>query len=349
MSARSESLGLALAAGIVIAGVVLYAVITTKETRERTEAGKQQTQAALRQAAEVPELTSMTPETSAPGAKKVPFETAEKAISMATRRVNALGYVTNRDVNEGQLPGLEIPSESPIDGETIRANARQNMGEATTDAASLRISESADAGSALEDTDVDETPDVAEAAEEPLTAPAVGKALPKPGSAEELVVMQDVQRHLKRLHSLLLRTDIPPAARDAELRRLEAAMDRLSPSTRRSMNALVKKGYTARVQGSPAPTVAPSGESLEENEFGRKNDRPSDVIAVGERIRQMRSSLGKKAPKRNSPRAKANVPLQRRGLPASATSRIQSVRTGIPAAPPSKNRGGIPEATSRDL
>lgn len=349
MSARSESIGLALAAGIVIAGIVLYAVITTKKTKERTEAGKQRTQAALRQAEEVPELTSMAPEASEPGAKKVSFETAEKAISMATRRVNALGSVTNQRVDEGQLPGLGVASDSPIDGETIRANARPNLGGAATDAASLPVLDSPDAESASDDTSVDETADAADAAEETPAAPAGGKGLPTPGSAEELIVMQDVQRHLRRLHSLLLRSDIPPAARDAELRRLEAAMDRLSPSTRRSMNALVKKGYTARVQGSPAPTAIKSGESLEDNEFGRKNDRPSDVIAIEERIQRMRSKLGHKAPKRNPPRMNPNMPPQRRGLPTSATSRIQPVRTGIPAAPTPKNRGGIPEATSRDL
>ena len=163
--------------------------------------------------------------------------------------------------------------------------------------------------------------------------------------------MRDVQKHLKTLHSLLLRTDIPPAAREAELRKLEAAMDRLSPETRRSMNALVKQGYSARVRGGDVPKVDGSGEALDANEYGRKDDRPSDVKAVEARINRLRNRLGTTTARSSASKTKARTGVKpAKTLPARSSSAIRSLRP-VSTAPTQKSSGGggLPSVQSNDL
>ena len=383
MSARSESLGLAIAAGAVIVGLLLFVSVRTDERKRAAAQDKEQNQAALREAEQVPTLASseVVPESSQTkrAASRMPSlkgnsvkpRVAAENSTEALEPLPGLAVGTETLSKEGPAPGLPAGEANGIGGGTPEARL---AGEAldpagkdaptTSGADEFAIGGDSESGETSADGDADNTEDAddTEDSDDPKDAEVapedaetdsarLGSAeaarLPKPGSPEELSVMRDVQKHLKTLHSLLLRTDIPPAAREAELRKLEAAMDRLSPATRRSMNALVKQGYAARVRGRDAPRADGSGESLEANEYGRKDDRPSDAGGPN----SLRNRLGTTTSRSSTVNRRGGTGVKPANtLPAGSSSAIRSLRP-VSTAPSKKSSGGggLPSVQSNDL
>jgi hypothetical protein len=364
MSARSETLGLAIAAGAVIAGLALYVSVTTDAKKRSADATKQQNEESLRAAGEVPTFTKSV-ESAAPSERKdKPRTGVDKAARKVTQQVDV--ERTAQLDSEVEIPavglgrGADVRSVAPSLDEVVggETGQRESFMEGALSGEKAPIEDGIDTESGESaQTDTGETEDgdgnteVDGAENEPadLAGAPVEEKLPKTGSVEELAAMRDVQRHLSRLHSLLLRTDIPPAARENELRKLEAAMKRLSPATRRSMDALVKKGYTARVRNMRGTQKNVTGESLDSNEYGRKDDRPTDVKAVEARIKKLRSTLGPAAQKpKLAPRQPSVLRAGTGGLPTRGSSTMRAVQSGSRNTS-QKSGGSLPSVQSNDL
>jgi hypothetical protein len=168
--------------------------------------------------------------------------------------------------------------------------------------------------------------------DEPETSPSGVK----PGSVEELALVEQAQSTLEKLHNLRLRSDIAPAVALHESEKLEEIMSKLPPETARELQSLIQNGYNKRITDDPngGPLAAASSD-VRAAESGRYDDTPSDVAALRKRNRALRQKLG--APGRVRPVTRPQVnPSQ---LP---TAKPQGLKTD-------RRQGSLPSVQGRSL
>ena len=158
------------------------------------------------------------------------------------------------------------------------------------------------------------------------------------GSKEELALLEATGRALEVLHNLRLRTDVPPAAAEAEAKKLADLLQQLSPETRKEVRKVIAEGYGRRMKGaSNDDDLSQRGAEAAEvqrSEAGQVDDTPSDLKTLNLRIAALREQL-KIRPTPEPVNAREEPPANAREVPASAP------REAPPEAQPSEAPEGV--------
>ncbi len=208
-------------------------------------------------------------------------------------------------------PTESTPQPAPVP--TVAPTAVAEPGPAAP-AAEATVAPPADPAVALETDTVGEAPGT-----EGVAAPAVPDGVDeakakeglekrkqpvKPGSREELLLLAEAERTLRRLKGLRLRTDIPPAAREQVQARLDAIMDRLPDESRKEMEAWIAQSQPRDERPAGEPVEAGEASTITNEIDDRKlgtDDTPAAERNVKNKVDKLSSQLGVKRPNTTPP------------------------------------------------
>ena len=233
---------------------------------------------------------------------------------------------SGEELAEGETALPERTEPEPLN-EVVAPESEEPVDAAEVDAAEVDGAEVAES----EPADEEET-------EEPPSQPQSASDIAV-GSTEELQLLSEAERTLKRLYFLRLHRDSSPAALQRETARLGQILDKLPPESRQSVQALLDRGYN-RATGDAAneeraKTTSTQARALDESTVGNIDDLPGDVQALGSRIDRLSTQLGVRRP---SVPVRASV--NPRGLPSLNTSTGSSA-VGASTALPSVQAGSL--------
>lgn len=237
--------------------------------------------------------------------------------------VTAVGDESASDTSAlGQGPSIRVPPHPAIDvpDETPPEKTQEEILKVLEDIPTVRpsapIDETKDrALDTSKDTPSEEEDDKEQEEAVPVKAKAVD---PIADSRRELQVLKDARQSLHRLHQLLLRPDVSRASSQQEADRLTTLLKQLPEDLQKEVRAWVKEGYDRRVQRASRrdglSDRSAQGVGLEESTLGKRDDTPSDLRALDQRIRRLRVQLGTKRSGSNAGTAPSGVQPQSIGV-----------------------------------
>ncbi|MFT5431471.1 MAG: cell division septum initiation protein DivIVA [Myxococcota bacterium] len=336
----AEAISLATIAIVAVVALLVYAKFTTQKAKKRASAAVESNKALLAASRSIPDIPPIEIDAPRRPRSNSLSDIDRAAVRVATSKA-PVEALPSPGPSASKKPAPAVPPKTvmgpPLEASNLATHGPPASVAIAPAVASLFMGPPAHAAggdadtlrAAAEKTALEVAGTKPEKAENPSTGV-------KPGSAEELALVERAQSTLEKLHNLRLRSDIAPAVALQESEKLQEIMSKLSPETARELQSLIENGYNKRITADPngGPVAAAAGD-IRAAESGRYDDTPSDVRALRERNRALRQKLG--------------APSQVRPV-----TRPQVNPSTLPAAKPQglttdRRRGSLPSVEARSL